>query len=89
MKKHHFTEEQIVSVLKLVSSGMKVKDICEQHGICNATYYNWKSKYGDLSISSINKFKKTESENTRLKKMLAEMSLENNAMKAIFEKKDW
>jgi len=89
MKKSHFTEEQIVSVLKLVNSGMKVNDICEQHGICNATYYNWKSKYGDLSITSVNKLKKIEAENVRLKKKLAEISIENNAMKAIFEKKSW
>ncbi|CDL84593.1 Low calcium response locus protein S [Xenorhabdus szentirmaii DSM 16338] len=89
MKKVHFTETQIVNILKLTDSGMKVDDIRRQNGISNAIYYNWKSKYGGMEPNDVKRLKELEEENTKLKKMFAEVSLENHAMKAPFAKKGW
>lgn len=89
MKKIRFTETQIVNILKLTDSGMKVDDICRQNGISSATYYNWKSKYGGMEPADIKRIKELEEENTKLKKMFADVSLENHAMKELFAKKGW
>ncbi len=89
MKKSRFTESQIISVLKEADAGMKVEDICRKHGISNATYYNWKSKYGGMEASDIKRLKELEEENAKLKKMYAEVSLENHAIKELFAKKGW
>ncbi len=89
MKKVRFTETQIVNILKLTDSGMKVDDICRQNGISSATYYNWKSKYGGMEANDVKRLKELEEENTKLKKMFAEVSLENHAMKELFAKKGW
>lgn len=89
MKKIRFTETQIVSILKEADAGMKVDDICRKHGISNATYYNWKSKYGGMEASDIKKLKELQGENEQLKKMFANLSLENAALKDLIEKKGW
>lgn len=89
MKKVRFTETQIVNILKLADSGMKVDDICRQNGISNATYYNWKSKYGGMEAHDVKRLKELEEKNAKLKKMFAEVSLENHAMKEFFAKKGW
>lgn len=89
MKKARFTETQIVNILKLADSGMKVEDICRQYGISNATYYNWKSKYGGMESNDVKRLKELEEENMKLKKLFAEVSLENHAMKELFAKKGW
>ncbi|SPY94562.1 Transposase [Proteus mirabilis] len=89
MKKARFTETQIVNILKLADSGMKVEDICRQNGISNTTYYNWKSKYGGMEANDIKRLKELEDENTKLKKLFAEVSLENHDMKELFAKKGW
>lgn len=89
MKKSRFTESQIVSILKEADVGMKVDDLCRRHGISNATYYNWKSKYGGMEASDIKRLKELEAENSELKKMYAELSLENKALKGLFAKKGW
>ena len=68
---------------------MKVEEICRQHGISPATYYNWKSKYGGMEASNVKRLKALEDENARLKKMFADVSLENRAMKDLFVKKGW
>ncbi len=68
---------------------MKVEDIYRQNGISNATYYNWKSKYGGMEANGVKRLKELEDENTKLKKMFAEVSLENHAMKKLFAKKGW
>ncbi len=70
MKKSRFTESQIVSILKEADAGMKVEQICRKHGISNATYYNWKSKYGGMEASDVKRLKELEDENVRLKKCL-------------------
>ena len=89
MTKLRFTETQIVSILKEVDAGMKVEEICRKHGISNATYYNWKSKYGGMEASDVKKLKELQDENAKLKQMFADLSLENAALKDLFEKKGW
>ena len=85
--KKRFTETQIVSAIKKQESGMAVKDICRELGISDATFYNWKSKYGGMEASDVVRFKDLEREHAELKKMFAELSLENRAMKSLIEKK--
>lgn len=87
MKKSRFSESQIVSILKEVESGMKVDDVCRKHGISTATYYSWKSKYGGMEASGLKKMKELETELNQLKKMYADLSLENYAIKELLEKK--
>ena len=87
MKKSRFSESQIVSILKEADAGMKVSELCRKHGISDATYYNWKSKYGGMSASELKRMKDMESELSQLKRMYAELALENQAMKDLIEKK--
>jgi putative transposase len=87
MKKTRFTETQIVSILGKQESGISVKDICREHGISEATYYNWKAKYGGMEVSDVKRMKELEAENSRLKKMYADLSLENHAIKEVLQKK--
>ena len=89
MKKSRFTETQIVSILKETDVGMKVEEVCRKHGISPATFYNWKSKYGGLEASDVKRMKELEEENAKLKRMFADVSLENAAMKVLIEKKGW
>lgn len=87
MKKSRFSESQIVSILKEADAGMPVNEIWRKHGISSATYYKWKARYGGLEASELKRAKELESENTRLKHMVAEFSLENRAMKELIRKK--
>jgi putative transposase len=87
MKKGRFTEHQIVSALKKQEAGIAVKDISRELGISEATFYNWKAKYGGMEASDVAKMKELERENSELKKMYAELSIENRAMKNLIEKK--
>ena len=87
MKKSRFTETQIVSILKQADAGVPVKDLCRQAGISVATYYQWKSKYGGLEASELRRVKDLEAENARLKRMYAELALDNTAMKDLIAKK--
>ncbi len=87
MKKSRYTETQIVRILKEVEAGKLVKDMCREYGISDATYYNWKSKYGGMETADVKRLKELESENQRLKHMYADLSLEHRILKDIIEKK--
>ena len=89
MKKSRFTETQIVSILKEVEAGLKVEQVCRNHGISSSTYYNWKSKYGGMEASGVKRLKALEEENSRLKKVYANLSLEHEAVKELIVKKGW
>ena len=87
MRVSRFSDTQIVSILNEAESGMPIKDVCRQHGISSATYYKWKSKYGGLGVSELKRSKELESENAKLKRMYADLALENTALKDLIEKK--
>ena len=87
MKRSRFTETQIVSILKEADAGMVVKEICRKHGISDATYYNWKSKYGGMEASDLKHMKELESELSQYKRMYAELARENDAMRNLIAKK--
>jgi len=87
MKKSRFTETQIVSMLKQADAGVPVKDLCRQAGVSTATYYQWKSKYGGMEASDLKRVRELEAENAKLKRMYAELALDNAAMKDLIAKK--
>lgn len=87
MKRSRFTEEQIIAVLKEHELGAKTADLCRKHGISEATFYNWKSKFGGMDISEAKRLKALEDENRKLKKLLAESMLDNAALKDLLSKK--
>jgi|TARA_Y100000310_G_scaffold313836_1_gene362614 putative transposase len=87
MRKNRFKETQIIRILKEVEGGRKVKEICREYGISDATYYNWKSKYGGMEASDMRKLKELEDENRRLKRLYANLSLEHDALKDVIAKK--
>ena len=86
MKRTRFSESQIVAILKQGDVGIKVKDLCREHGISDATYYNWKAKYRGLEASDLKRLKETEGELSKLKRMYADLALENQALKDLIEK---
>lgn len=75
MRKSRFTESQIVKALKEVEGGRSVTDVCRENGVSDATYYNWKAKYGGMEVADIKRLKELEEENQRLKRMFADLSL--------------
>jgi len=87
MKRSRFTEEQIIGMLKEDELGAKTADLCRKHGISEATFYNWKSKYGGMDVSEARRLKALETENAKLKKLLADAMLENAALKDLLGKK--
>ena len=89
MKKTRFTESQIVKALKEYDGGRKADDLCRELEISKATLYNWKSKYGGMESSDVKRLKELEEENSRLKRMYANLAMDNEALKNLFTKKGW
>jgi len=87
MKRIRFTEEQIIGVLKEHDLGAKTADLCRKHGISEATFYNWKSKFGGMEVSEAKRLKQLQDENGKLKKLLADAMLDNAALKDLLSKK--
>jgi len=87
MKKTRHTESQILKILRQYEAGAKTADLCREHGISTATFYNWKSKYGGIEASELKRLKELEAENRKLKQMYANVSLERDALKDLIEKK--
>lgn len=87
MKKSKFTESQIIGILKEQEQGVKVSELCRQHGISEPTFYNWKSKYGGMNVDELRRLRDLEQENARLKKIVANQSLDIDIMKDVISKK--
>lgn len=87
MKQTRFSESEIVSILKEADAGVPVKDIWRKHNISSATYYKWKSKYGGLDVHELRRMKEIEAENSKLKRMFADLALENTALKDLINRK--
>lgn len=87
MRSKRFTETQIIGIIKEVEAGRTVRDVCRANSVSEATYYNWKSKYGGMEASDIRRLKELEDENRRLKRMYANLSLEHESLKDIVSKK--
>jgi len=85
--KNRFTEEQIIGVLKEAEAGKKVAEVCRKYGISDATYYNWKAKFGGMTVSDAQRLKALEAENGKLKRLLAETMLDNAALKDVVSRK--
>ena len=87
MKRLRFSEEQIIGVLKEVEAGAKTGELARRHGVSEATIYNWKAKYGGLEVSEARRLRELESENVKLKRLLADTMLDNVALKDLLAKK--
>ncbi len=87
MRKSRFTEGQIVGVLAEGDAGLPVGELCRKHGISTATYYQWKSKYAGVAVSELKRMRELEAENARLKRMYADLALENAAIKDVLSRK--
>jgi putative transposase len=87
MKRSRYTEEQIIGILKEQESGAAVAELCRKHGMSDATFYNWKNKYGGLEVSEAKRLRALEEENIKLKRLLADAMLDNAALKDLLGKK--
>jgi putative transposase len=87
MRKSRFTESQIVAILKQGEAGVPIAEILRQHGISKATYFQWRSKYAGASVDELKRLKELEAENAKLKRMYAELALENAAIKDVLSRK--
>ncbi len=87
MKKSRFSEEKIIGVLKEADAGMKVADLCRKHGISDATFYNWRSRYGGMDVSEARRLRQLGDENQRLKRLVADQALDIQVLKDVLGKK--
>jgi putative transposase len=84
VKKKRFTEQQIIGFLKEAEAGVRVKELCRKHGFSDAAFYGWRTKFGGLQVSEVKRLRELEAENAKLKKLLAEAHLDNEALKVAF-----
>lgn len=89
MKRSKFSEQQVLGILKQVEGGRQVAEVCREAGISTSTYFKWKAKYGGMEASDIRRMRELEQENRQLKRMYADVSLMNQALKDVIEKKQW
>lgn len=87
MPKRRHTEEQIIAILREADAGAPIAELCRRHGISNTTYHRWKAQYGGLQIDEAKRLRALEDENRRLKKLVADLSLDNEALRSIVKKK--
>ena len=87
MKRNKYTEEQIIGILKEADSGVAVTDLCRKHGVAQATFYHWRKKYAGMEVSEAKRLRELEDENRRLKRLVADLSLDNQMLKAVNSKK--
>ena len=87
MKRSRYTEEQIIQILSEAQAGMKVEELCRKHGISQPTYYNWKAKFGGMTVSEAKRLRALEAENGKLKKLVAEQALDIIALKDVISRK--
>ncbi len=87
MKKSRYTDSQIISILKQAEAGTPVPELCREHGMSNASFYKWRAKYGGMDASLMARMKELEAENNRLKKMYADVQLQNDVIKEAMGKK--
>ncbi len=87
MAKKRYTEEQIVRILQEAASGIPLADLRRKYGFSDASYYNWKAKFGGMEVSDVKKLKSLEDENNRLKRIVADLTLDNSALKDVLGKK--
>ena len=87
MKRKRFSEEQIIGVLKEAEAGLPVKELVRKYGVSEQTFYRWKSKFGGMEVNDAKKLKALEDENRRLKHLVADLTLDNQALKAVVAKK--
>jgi putative transposase len=86
MKRKRFTEEQIIRVLKEADAGLPIKELVRKYGVTEQTYYRWKSKFGGMEVNEANRLRALEDENRRLKHLVADLTLDNQALKAVLAK---
>lgn len=89
MKRSKFSERQVLGILKAVENGRTVGEVCRENSISESTYFNWKAKYGGMTAAEIKRLRELEEENAKLKRMYADVSLQNVALKDLIEKKGW
>jgi putative transposase len=87
MRGKRFTEEQIIAVLKESEAGAKTPELCRRHGVSEQTFYRWKARYGGLEVSELRRLRQLEDENGRLKRLVADLTLDNQALKELVRKK--
>lgn len=86
MRKRRYKEEQIIGILKEAEAGISMGELCRKYGISDTTYYNWKAKYGGMTVSDARRLKQLEDENRRLKHLVADLTLDNQTLKAVASK---